>query len=90
MAISIYNVVKASPEPISAFDLQIKISRRRKKKIDVSYFNLAHKILDEVEIVNGDKYQIKFEYLSSLADQAYRILNESNEPMHLQEIFKDK
>jgi hypothetical protein len=84
---AVSRIMHASASPISSFDLKIKLNSRRKKQISSSYIDLAIRLLPEVEIIdNGESYQVKIEYLPSLADQAYRVLYESGEPIHLRNI----
>lgn len=85
---SVYGTLKALVTPLSFFDLKIEVNRRRKKKIDAEYVRFAIKACYEIESVNQETYQIKFEYLPSLADKAYRILCEANETMHIRDICR--
>ena len=38
---------------------------------------------------NDEAYQIRFDALSSISDKAYRILFETNKPMHIREILRE-
>ena len=77
-----------SVKPLTSSDLAIKVNRRRKKTISPYYIKLAAKISADIEIVGDDRYQIRFEKLSSLADKAYRVLYETGHPLHYREIWK--
>lgn len=85
--VAISKVIYSSALSISSFDLKIQVNSRRKKQIKSNYIDLAVKLLPEVERVDdGHSYQVKFEHLPSLADQAYRILYEADKSMHLRDI----
>jgi hypothetical protein len=86
---SVHRIVSSSVEPISSFDLMIQLNRRKKKKVDKHYVHLAEKILIDIEKLDEERYQLKFEFLSSLADQAYRLLFEQNKPLHLREMQRE-
>ncbi len=88
VALSTQRVVNSSAGHISLFDLIIQLNKRKKNKIERHCVELAAKILVDVEKV-GDGYQIKFEYLSSLADQAHRVLTEHNKPLYLRELVRE-
>lgn len=83
---SVHRIINSSASPISSFDLMIEVNRRKKKKINKHYVRLAAKILIDVEKLGEESYQIKFEFLASLADRAYRLLIENNKSLHLREL----
>jgi len=68
------------------FDLKIAVVKKLKQKIDTSLIRNAIKICDEIEQKQSDLFQLRFEYLHSLADKAYRILYEKNSPLHVSDI----
>lgn len=86
---SIFRIVQTSVLPISLFDLKIQVNRKRKNKISTETIEHAVKILPEVEILSERLYQLKFECLPSLSDQAFRVLTERNNPLSLQEIARE-
>jgi hypothetical protein len=86
---SVHKVLQTSLIPVSTFDLMIQVNRRCKKKVDVAYIKYASKACCEIESLNNDTYQLKFECLPSLADKAYRILHEANTPMHIRDIWRE-
>jgi hypothetical protein len=86
---AIYRILENSVIPIHFFDLRINFKRATKKDLSTERFQITSKICAEVETIGDETYQIKFEHLSSVADKAYRILHESNEPMHMNHILKE-
>lgn len=81
--VPLYSRVK----PISLFDLMIEINRKKQKRLDKSYIRWALKIRPDVEMIGQETFQVRFVYLSSLADKAYRVLWEAGEPKHVRYIW---
>jgi hypothetical protein len=75
--------------PLALFDLTAQVNKKQTKRITPESIRLAIKVCSEIECVNADTYQIKIEYLRSLADQAYRILRERDQPMHIRDIHRE-
>lgn len=86
---AVYKILQESVAPTTLFDLKVKLNKKRKKKIENEYISYAMKILKEVEQVTDNSFQIKFEYLPSFADKAYRIIFEANEPLHTRDIWRE-
>ncbi len=78
-----------SVHPLSMFEIQIKVNRKRKKKFKKEDLENSFRMSKEVEKVGTDFYQVKLENLPSLADQAYRILHQKNSPMHYRDIARE-
>jgi len=74
---------------INLFDLKIGLNKGQSEKINYDYINYSIPICSEIEKLENDEYQIKFEYFSTIADKAYRILNNKKTPMHINEILKE-
>ena len=86
---SVHRIVNSSAGTISTFDLMIQVNKLKKKKSERYYVRLAAKILIDIEQVDEENFQVKFEYLTSSADQAYRILLENKRPLHLRELQRE-
>lgn len=71
------------------FDIKIHLNKGQKEKINVSYIEHSLSICKEIELINNEEYVVKFEYLSKIADKAYRILYENKKPMHINDILKE-
>lgn len=82
----IFRIIQTSVVPISLFDLTITVNKKRKNKISTQDIEHSIKILSEIEVLPEKQYQLNFESLSSLADQAFRVLYENNNPMHLRDL----
>lgn len=81
-------LLKESVSPISFFDIKVAFNKKRKTKIDNKTIQLALHLCSEVESVGDEHYQVKLEYLPSLADKAYRVLSEAGEPLEVREIVR--
>ena len=73
--------------PVSLFELVVAVNRRRKARLDARYVRLALRLRGDVECIGEDGYQLRFPYLSSIADKAYRVLHNAQSPMHLRDIW---
>jgi len=85
---AVHSVLLASVMPLSFFDLKIELNRRRKSRIDTEYIRYAVNVCSDTDWVNDETCQIRFECLPSLADKAYRIVREADEPMHTRDIWR--
>lgn len=85
----VYGIVRSVVVPISLFDLTIECNRSRKGRIEPQMIRLAVVLCEDIELLEEDLYQLRFERLSSLADKAYRILGEVNVPMHFRELARE-
>lgn len=83
---ALHAVLSETNIALSFFDLKIAVVKKLKQKIDTSLIRNAIKICDEIEQKQPDFFQLRFEYLHSLADKAYRILYEKNSPLHVSDI----
>ena len=88
-SIYVHSLLLSSIKPISHFEITAQVNKRRKKKIETRYVSYALKLSSDIENVKDDLYQIKFEKLPSLANKAYRILFDSNQPLHFRDIWKE-
>jgi len=82
------DVVFDFSDPIKKFDLIVKAKRKAKKKITNESIHIALKSCEEIE-VDDDLISIKFNYLRSAADKAYRLLSSKNKPLHYSELCKE-
>jgi DNA-directed RNA polymerase delta subunit len=85
---AVYKVLKKSVLSLSFFEITVRVNQRRKHRITRKYIDYALKICEEIEEISNERYQIKLEYLTSLADQVYRILYEQGTSMHIREIMR--
>ncbi|MCF6362032.1 MAG: hypothetical protein L3J88_01460 [Gammaproteobacteria bacterium] len=75
-------------DPVRKFDLIVKAKKKAKKKITNESIHIALKSCEEIEI-DDELISIKFNYLKSAADKAYRLLSSKNKPIHYSEICKE-
>lgn len=87
--VSVHKVLLSEVKPLSSFELKMRINRKRKTKIGDGPISYAIKLCPDIEITPDAKYQLRFERLSSVADQAYRVLSEMGNPLHFREIVKE-
>ena len=74
---------------MSYFDLKIEINKRLKKRFDDSEITNALKVLQCVETLENNFFQIKFKNLRNLQDRVYRVLFEFGEPKSLSDISRE-
>ncbi|MCA9948751.1 MAG: hypothetical protein KDE48_03825 [Anaerolineales bacterium] len=86
---AVYRTLQTAVLPISFFEIKIRVNRKRKKKIDGDYIVYAIAICPDVENLNDDLFQISFDKLTSVANQAYRVLHTNQKPMHFRDILKE-
>lgn len=84
-----YRVLVKSIIPISLSEIQVKLNRKRKKKIEAQYIEYAIDICPDIEKLDDGLFQIAFFRLSSVADQAYRILYTKQEPTHFRDLLQE-
>lgn len=75
-------------DPVRKFDLVIKAKNKAKKKITNETIHIALKSCEEIE-VDGELISVKFHYLKSAADKAYRLLSAKNKPLHYSILSKE-
>lgn len=85
---AVYGILKKSVIPLSFFEIMVRVNKRRKHKLSISHVQWAIKMCEEIEEISERHYQIKLEYLPSLADQTYRILSERDSPLHTREVLR--
>lgn len=86
---AVYRTLQIAVLPISLFEIKIRVNRKRKKKIDGDYIVYAITICPDIESLSNDLYQISFDKLTSVANQAYRVLHVEQEPMHFRDILRE-
>lgn len=74
--------------PVEFFEIRIRLNKKRKAKLNDQQIRSSLRVCPEIEQVGDDHFQTKFEYLSSLADKAYRVLSERGHPLHIREIAR--
>jgi len=85
---AVHDVLCESVLPLSLFDITVRVNHHRKSRIPTDYVKLAIKICKEAEEIRDEHFQMKLEYLPSLADKAYRILHEANMTLHIRDILR--
>jgi len=75
--------------PVSLFDLKIALNKGRTDRVHYKYLEHALKICNEIEYSSTNHYTIKFEYLPTIVDKAYRVLNDVGKPMHYRDILRE-
>lgn len=85
----VYRLLEDEVKPVSKFDIFVKINGSLKKKVEPVYFDYAVKICKEIQRVDDDFYEFRFESLPSIADKAYRVLHQANKPLHNRDILKE-
>lgn len=87
--VAVYRELKNAVTPLSLFEIRIRVNSRRKKKIETTSIAHALHICPDIEKVSASSFQIKFPFLSSVADQAYRILFSRAEPLHYRDLYRE-
>lgn len=87
--IGVYRTLQESITPLSLFELKMGVNRKRKSKFSDESIRNALRICQDVEIVGESHYQLKLTRLSSVAEQAYRVLSVSGQPLHFRSIAKE-
>lgn len=82
------DVIFDNTSSISLFDLTIQAKKNAKTKVSNDSIHIALKACKEIEVAN-DSVNIKFSYLRSAADKAYRILEANKKPMHYSAIARE-
>ena len=86
---SLLNGVFMEVDPISAFKFTAKI--KNKARVSNEIIKKILQATNEVEFfdINGDSYvMLKLEYLSSIADKAYRVFWLERKPMHYRDVAR--
>lgn len=84
----ILSILREDVNAIPIFQLKVKVNR--KSKIGPEYIEYAMRLLaHDIEQVDSNSYQLKFTKLSSVADQAYRVLNMFGDPKHYRDLVKE-
>lgn len=86
---AVYHTLQVSVLPMSLFEIKIRVNRKRNKKIDGDYIAYSIEICPDIENLNNNLFQISFNKLTSVANQAYRVLYTAQEPMHFRDILKE-
>ncbi len=84
----IYIILKENVIPISFFELKLEVSRRFKRRIDIDQAIMTAKLCKEIEVIDRDIFQMRIEFLPSVADKAHRILYDSKQQLHLRDIVR--
>lgn len=86
------NSLRKSPHSLSLFDLKIVVSKKAKGNISDEYILFSGEICNSIEtFVENDEtfFQIKFDYLTAIADKSYRVLSEEKKPLRLRNLLKE-
>ena len=88
----VHEVLRDNVVPVSEFDLRRQVIRKTQQRVDneiMGAVSAVSKEIEEVETTQGKAFQLKFEYLTSLADKTVRILFEAEKPLLFREITKE-
>lgn len=85
----VYHLLLSEVKPVSKFDIFVQVNKKLKKKVEPTYLNYVAKICLEVQKVNEETYEFRFEALPSVADKTYRVLYQANKPLHLRDILRE-
>ena len=79
-------------EAISKTLDEIKLAVNKDRKADNRFCDYellqAANLSYDIEILDNDKFQLRYQKLGSISDKAYRILYNANESMHVRDIAK--
>jgi len=69
-------------------EIKLAVNKDRKAELRFSDYELkqAVNLSLDLEKLDSDKFQIRYEKLSSIGDKAYRILYNTNEPLHVRQL----
>lgn len=87
-AISNYLRKVAIAKTLDEIKLAINKDRKAEKRFGDYEFRLAISLSFDIENVGKDKFQIRYQKLSSITDKVYRILYNADESMHLRQIAR--
>jgi hypothetical protein len=86
---SAYHLLLKEVKPISKFEVVVQINRTLKKRLEPVYLEYAIKICPDIEKLDNETFQIRFETLPSVGDKAYRVLYQANKPLHIRAILRE-
>lgn len=86
---TVYHLLLEEIKPVSKFDIFIKINGKLKKKVDSVYLEYATKICTDIQQVDDETYEFRFQSLPSVADKAYMVLYKANKPLHNRDILRE-
>lgn len=86
---TVYQLLLREVKPVSRFDIFVQVNGKLKKKVEPIYLEYATKICREIQKIDEDTYEFRFESLPSVADKAYRVLNKANKPLHIRDILRE-
>jgi hypothetical protein len=84
------NTLLDKPDRFKFFDIVVSINKTKGHRLDKDFIRMLLQLCVEIEKVENeeDTYQVKFEYLPSAAEKAFRVLQEKGSPLHFSEIAK--
>lgn len=86
---SVYHLLLKEVKPISKFEIVVQINRALKKRVEPIYLEYATKICPDIERLDDETFQFRFESLPSIGDKAYRVLHQANKPLHIRDILRE-
>lgn len=86
---TVYHLLLNEVKPVSKFDIFVQVNKKLKKKVEPAYLDYVAKICLEVQKVDDETYEFRFEALPSVADKAYRVLYKANKPLHIRDILRE-
>jgi DNA-directed RNA polymerase delta subunit len=84
------NTLLEKPEQFKFFDIVISLNKAKGHRLEKDFIRMLLNLCIEIEKVGNeeDVYQVKFEYLPSAAERAFRVLHKNGNPLHFSEIAK--
>jgi hypothetical protein len=86
---SVYHLLLKEVKPISKFEIIVQINRALKKRVEPIYLEYATKTCPDIEKLDDETFQFRFESLPSVGDKAYRVLYQANKPLHNRDILRE-
>lgn len=85
-AISKYLKIVVIAKSFDEIKLAVNKDRKLEHRFDDDELHQAINLSFDLEKLNDDKFQIRYEKLRSIADKAYRILHNNDEPLHVRQL----
>jgi len=86
---TVAKVLRDSVTPLPLLDICLRVGGTSHSPVPRKYILDAVRVSPGVEENEEGRFQIRFDLLRSVADKAYRILHESQDPMHYRAIWRE-
>lgn len=85
----VYQLLLNEVKSVSKFDIFVQINGKLKRKVEPVYLDYATKICRELQKIDEETYEFRFDALPSVADKAYRVLHNATIPLHIRGILRE-